>query len=131
VVASPSPQRDGDRDAQADPASADAQSPGEAPHDASFAGVTEMDWQIWLHRLGREMQKLRDALGLSQRDLARLSGVSQGAVSRFETGRGRATPVLVLLKIGAALTRPPRALDYPLGQAMLRLLAEAVRLARE
>jgi transcriptional regulator with XRE-family HTH domain len=87
-----------------------------------------MDWEIRLHRLGREMQKLREALDLSQRDLARLSGVSQGAVSRFETGRGRATPVLVLLKIGAALTLSPRALEFPLGQTMQWLLAEAVRL---
>jgi hypothetical protein len=35
--------------------------------------------------------------------VARVAGVSQGAVSRFEGGRGLATPLLVVMKVNAAL----------------------------
>ena len=41
--------------------------------------------------------------GLSQEQVARVAGVSQGAVSRFEGGRGLATPLLVVMKVNAAL----------------------------
>lgn len=42
--------------------------------------------------LGRNLKRLREALGLSQNALARRSGVSQGFVNNLETGaRVRAT----------------------------------------
>jgi transcriptional regulator with XRE-family HTH domain len=46
---------------------------------------------------------MREFLGLSQEQLARRAGVSQGAISRFEIGRGLNTPLLVSVKINATL----------------------------
>ncbi len=54
---------------------------------------------------------MREFVGLSQDQLARLAGVSQGAVSRLEAGRGLATPMLVVLKINLALRRALRDVD--------------------
>lgn len=49
----------------------------------------EPEWREWIRDLGRRQRQLREFLGFSQEQVARLAGVSQGAVSRFETGRGR------------------------------------------
>jgi len=54
---------------------------------------------------------VREFLGLSQDQLARLAGVSQGAVSRLEAGRGLATPMLVILKVNLVLRRALRDVD--------------------
>ena len=54
---------------------------------------------------------MREFLGLSQEQLAQHAGVSQGAVSRLEAGRGLATPMLVVMKITLALVRGLRELD--------------------
>jgi transcriptional regulator with XRE-family HTH domain len=64
-----------------------------------------------MRALGRQERRAREFLGLSQEQLARLAGVSQGAVSRLEAGRGLATPMLVVLKINLALRRAIRTLD--------------------
>ncbi|HSV06775.1 MAG TPA: helix-turn-helix domain-containing protein [Candidatus Binatus sp.] len=69
------------------------------------------DWSDWMHALGRQGRRLREFLGLSQEELARMAGVSQGAVSRLEAGRGLATPMLVILKINLALTHRLRTVD--------------------
>ena len=61
------------------------------------------DWREWMRELGRRQRQLREFAGLSQEQLAKLAGVSQGAVSRLEIARGIATPLLVVLKINAAL----------------------------
>ena len=53
--------------------------------------------------LGAQVLRIREFLGLSQEQLARLAGVSQGAISRLENGRGLATPLLVVLKTCGAL----------------------------
>jgi transcriptional regulator with XRE-family HTH domain len=53
--------------------------------------------------LGRQIRRGREFLGLSQEQLARLAGVSQGAVSRLETARGLATPTLVVLRVSRVL----------------------------
>jgi transcriptional regulator with XRE-family HTH domain len=55
--------------------------------------------------LGRQSRRIREFLGLSQEQLARLAGVSQGAVSRLEGGRGLATPLLVVVKLNLAMRR--------------------------
>jgi transcriptional regulator with XRE-family HTH domain len=55
--------------------------------------------------LGRQSRRVREFLGLSQEQLARLAGVSQGAVSRLEGGRGLATPLLVVVKLNIAMRR--------------------------
>src|SRR5690242_2801711 len=63
----------------------------------------EPEWRTWMKELGDRARRMREFLGLSQDQLARLARVSQGAVSRFETGRGLSTPLIVALKIHAAL----------------------------
>src|SRR4249919_1771446 len=62
-----------------------------------------IDWGRWMRGLGEQVLRAREFLGLSQDQLARIAGVSQGAVSRLEHGRGLATPLLVVSKISAAL----------------------------
>jgi len=72
--------------------------------------VVKTDWREWMRSLGRRQRQLRELAGLSQEELARLAGVSQGAVSRLEIARGLATPLLIVLKINAALARELRRL---------------------
>lgn len=62
-----------------------------------------LDWPRWMRGLGRQMLRVREFLGLSQEELARMAGVSQGAVSRLENGRGLATPLLVVMRVSEAL----------------------------
>lgn len=62
-----------------------------------------LDWPLWMRGVGRQALRVREFLGLSQEELARMAGVSQGAISRFENGRGLATPLLVVMKISDAL----------------------------
>ena len=54
----------------------------------------------------------------------RLAGVSQGAVSRLEAGRGLATPMLVILKINLALRASLRDVDPTLLNDDLRRVLE-------
>jgi transcriptional regulator with XRE-family HTH domain len=61
--------------------------------------------------LGRHARRGREFLGLPQGELARRAGVSQGAISRLESGRGLNTPFLVLVKINVALGAALRTLD--------------------
>lgn len=80
------------------------------------------DWRAWMHRLGQTLRKAREATGLSQSGLAAVAGVSQGAISRLETGRGLGTPLLVVLKTARALRDAGRGLDpqaMPHGTALL------------
>ena len=65
---------------------------------------------------------MREFLGLSQEQLARHAGVSQGAVSRLEAGRGLATPMLVVMKITRALRRALSDVDQSLLNDDLRRL---------
>lgn len=71
----------------------------------------EAAWRKWMSEFGKHVRRVRDFLGFSQEQLAKLSGVSQGAVSRFESGRGLNTPFLVILKLNMALARALRTLD--------------------
>ena len=68
-------------------------------------------WRRWMTELGQQIRRLRELVGLSQQDLARLANVSQGAVSRLETARGLATPLLIVAKINLALAAELRKLD--------------------
>src|SRR5438132_13600801 len=67
------------------------------------------DWREWMRGLGRQLRRVREFLGLSQDQVAQLAGVSQGAVSRLEAGRGLATPLAVVLKVHLVLSRALRA----------------------
>ena len=84
----------------------------------------EPEWREWMRDLGRRQRQLREFLGLSQEQLARLAGVSQGAVSRLETARGLATPLLIVLKLNAALAREIRRLDPAILSPELREAVE-------
>lgn len=54
-------------------------------------------------RLEQDLVTLREARGLSQRELARIVGVSQPVVARIETGRAGNLELRTLIKIAAAL----------------------------
>ena len=64
-----------------------------------------MDRNQRMRDLGSTVRRIREFVGLSQERLARMAGVSQGAVSRLEAGRAVATPFLVVAKIHTALDR--------------------------
>jgi transcriptional regulator with XRE-family HTH domain len=72
---------------------------------------TSDEWAAWIRGLGRHVRRVREFLGLSQEQIARMAGVSQGAVSRLEAGRGLATPLLVVMKITAAMRRAVATVD--------------------
>ena len=76
--------------------------------------ATEQDWRRWMKEIGERARRMREFLGLSQEQLARRAGVSQGAVSRFEIGRGLNTPLLVSIKINASLATALSAVDATL-----------------
>ena len=78
------------------------------------------DWSGWMHDLGRRIRRVREFLGLSQDQVARMAGVIQGAVSRLEAGRGLATPMLVVLKAHVVLARALAQLDAGLIDDQLR-----------
>ncbi len=75
------------------------------------AASSQVDWPGWMRAMGVHVRRVREFLGLSQVQLAKAAGVSQGAVSRLEAGQGLATPFLAILKINLALARALRALD--------------------
>src|SRR5262245_16827284 len=74
----------------------------------------QLDWSGWIKGLGKQARRVREFLGLSQEQVARVAGVSQGAVSRFEGGRGLATPLLVVMKVNAALRSAVSTMDRDL-----------------
>jgi transcriptional regulator with XRE-family HTH domain len=92
--------------------------------DGPSAPEQSIDWARWMRALGRQGRRAREFLGLSQEQLAALAGVSQGAVSRLEAGRGLATPMLVVLKINLALTRALRGVDPSMLNDELRRVLE-------
>jgi transcriptional regulator with XRE-family HTH domain len=83
-----------------------------------------VDWKKWWQTLGHQNRQIREFLGLSQEQVARMAGVSQGAVSRLEAGRGLATPLLVILKIGLVYRRGLGAMDPDLLAPELRQFLE-------
>ena len=73
--------------------------------------ATKLAWQQWIQDLGRQMRRTREFLGLTQQEVARRAGVSQGAVSRFEGGRALSTPFLAIVRINVTLAQALGALD--------------------
>ena len=98
-----------------------ARSPRAAPGDG-MAGPVQIDWPEWTRAHGQQVRRLRQFLGWSQEQLAQQAGVSQGAVSRLEAGRGRATPMLVVMKITLAIVRELRTMDPAILNDELRRL---------
>jgi transcriptional regulator with XRE-family HTH domain len=89
------------------------------------AAPATVDWANWMRGLGQSKRRVRELLGLSQEQLARLAGVSQGAVSRLESGRALATPLVVVMKINAALRRAMAGIDPALLSEEARRLRDA------
>src|SRR5262245_25196597 len=82
--------------------------------------------------LGRQARRVREFLGLSQEQVARLAGVSQGAVSRLEAGRGLATPLLVVVRLNLAFRNALAQYDPELlSPEARRLLGTDLRLSGE
>lgn len=54
-------------------------------------------------RLERQLAELREARGLSQREAARLAGVSQPAIARLESGPARDVKLTTLLRMVTVL----------------------------
>lgn len=73
--------------------------------------ATDQRWRDWMIALGVRVRHLRELVGLSQEQLARQVGVSQGAISRLEMGRGMNTPLLLALRVYAGLTSAMRGID--------------------
>src|SRR5262249_47590448 len=72
----------------------------------------QKDWEAQLIRdLGRWTRRVREFLGYSQDKLAKLADVSQGAVSRVEAGRGKATPLLTFTKINQVFAKALSEID--------------------
>ncbi|MFN8545104.1 MAG: helix-turn-helix transcriptional regulator [Candidatus Binatia bacterium] len=71
----------------------------------------DVEWRQWMRNFGQQLRRAREFLGMTQEQIARLAGVSQGAVSRLETARGLATPLLVVLKVQRAVAEQLRRLD--------------------
>ena len=87
----------------------------------------QVSWTEWRQRLGRQVRRVREFVGLSQAQLAEMAGVSQAAVSRLEAGRGLATPLVLLMKVYMPLARALRALDPATLNEDLRWLLEVDR----
>jgi transcriptional regulator with XRE-family HTH domain len=75
------------------------------------SGPSKQTWRQWITEFGAHTRRVREFLGLSQEQVARAAGVSQGAVSRFEGGRGLSTPFVGIMKINLALAHALRKLD--------------------
>ena len=65
----------------------------------------------WMGQVGFRLRHLRGALGLSQEQIARSAGVSQGAISRLERGLGVATPFMAVLRVVDAMASRLRGMD--------------------
>jgi transcriptional regulator with XRE-family HTH domain len=74
--------------------------------------MPEREWSRWMQGLGISVRNARTLAGVTQADLSDRAGVSQAAISRLESARGMSTPLVVVLRILAAL-RPSVALLPP------------------
>ena len=95
-----------------------------------FSGgmLRQSDWEAELiHDLGKWTRKVREFLNFSQDKLAKLAGVSQGAVSRVEAGRGKATPLLTFTKINQVFAKALSELDSAMLSDEARAMLERAR----
>ena len=98
--------------------------PGEPASREERSGVDHAAWRGWMQTFGKQARRARDFVGISQEQVARLAGVSQGAVSRLEAAQGLATPLLVVLKVQQVLAQHLRRVDPALLNPDLRRAIE-------
>lgn len=77
------------------------------------------DWHHWMQALGNRVRRARLFLRLSQAQVANMAGVSQGAMSRLEHGKGLETPMSVVLRLHGAIAASLRQCDPALLDAEL------------
>ncbi len=98
--------------------------------------VTDADVRstILMHRLGERLKKVRNARGLSQREVAEAVGLSQALISLIEQGK-RQLPLRAIERLASLLNTDPSALIAPVDpeDVMRELLRtwSAYRAARE
>jgi len=90
----------------------------------SASSTNDFDWNQWMSMLGRRMRNLRQSLGLTQEQLARQAGVSQGSLSRFESGASQSVAGVIVLKFVVALARQSRG---PTQQLLVEAIVDMVR----
>jgi transcriptional regulator with XRE-family HTH domain len=90
------------------------------------------DWPRIVRTLGVQLRVIRTALDWSQEDVARRAAVSQGAVSRMESGHCASTPLVSYLKVWSIVLGALGPIEGQLGAdiramvAMLRTAAPAL-----
>jgi transcriptional regulator with XRE-family HTH domain len=72
--------------------------------------VTEA-WYVWMATFGSHVATLRRFLGLTEADLARESGVTEGQVRRFEAGKLLDLSFVDVLRLNRALAKRLRRID--------------------
>lgn len=82
-----------------------------------------INWPALFQHLASELRQLRVLCGLSQQQVADAAGVSQGAVSRLESGRFRQFPVTTVAAILVALVRATEAVEPAIPSHLLPPLA--------
>ncbi len=73
----------------------------ELTKDAALA--SRVEGELARLRLEQDLVTLREARGLSQRELARIVGISQPVIARIEAGRAGNLELRTLIKIATAL----------------------------
>ena len=97
-------------------------------HETDTSPQQQRDWEAQLIRdLGRWTRRVREFLGYSQDKLAKLADVSQGAVSRVEAGRGKATPLLTFTKINQVFAKALSEIDSSMLTAEAQAMLERAR----
>jgi transcriptional regulator with XRE-family HTH domain len=87
---------------------------------AERGALPSIEWRQWMKAFGQQVRRIRDFVGMSQEQVAKAAGVSQGAVSRLESAHGLATPHLVLMSIQQVLARRLAAMNPSLLNDELR-----------
>lgn len=68
-------------------------------------------WYVWMATFGSHVAMLRQFLGVSQADLAREAGITEGHVRRFEAGKLLDLSFIDVLRLNRALAKRLRGID--------------------